>query len=1307
MPGIMASSTRSNAFNLSIDSDPWDWSVEEVVAAICPEDSLLRRISGHQRLLDHTGFAKILREQDVSGSILLTQVDNACLRDDLGLRTVGSRGSVVLLIAHLRRRSSKYLDHVQGELGNSAVPGHGTLLDIGPGSRLGSPFQVSPQCTTPQAAPSLKRYLMEPINSPEKIGQIMRGPGELPGLGMSGLRSAMERQQDIPLEGPGLSRSTRHLSPLPMAPRDEYQTIRIDPLLPQEEGYHSADPTHSDHVENIGVENGGKALDNEDDNITGRRHGETYIVDDTGRKRRRLVLDASNTQKISTQPLLTASETLASHPCKLPEAPAQPATCMTFNQVATMGNETEGNTTPRLNEGPDPACSNGIESPPSSTKEMAQEPGRVVRDALGRKRMRPILVLHPDVDADLSPKHEGPDDEPGLPYEQHSPLNHKTKENLAHTESGMRRSKSHREARQIYLGLESLPVDRIFYGATALDEEIDHRLENSGARHVDLQGDLRTFQFMSDSIFGNGQRIYVYNRIKHFLHSAGVERFRRKRQVCPGVVPYSNRITKKHQTLSMTVFVRSPEIIKALRVDRLKWCKAKPRADALNSQDQQLTVGHGDSAQEDSLLLHLGENEIHDWDFLEKWNFKENANDLLPVYGDSGSEGEYDLDTWREIEQETGKLQRPSGVTKSKMLGSDEVNEAINEAMEQLAEDWKTKKLAQVEYKAWQIWTKSRRLKTKREQIGSLSQEIGRLDVRLAKLRKELISEVWSSVPQIKKQCNCMQQSIYDQELCKWKIGILELKNAPSKPPPSEKKLKVVRAQSQPDSLEEGEENLDSNETAGESSEEDWDDFIDDADMDQMNTEQGNLEDADVGEEGALETSTSVQMEDDSEENIVSPSARPSMQSADSGTIKAHSGIDGATTQNEEESDMAREAPGDKQNLPLDETKLFLSDSAKIGQSSLETSPSPVLIPDVIDLTQFSDSVHHQTQIQKAVEPFRIRTPPIDDDTDPFRRNRKVKVEFKTPPTLSNVVDLESSSSSSANENVEATPKKLPEIWEVSKIYKLRHKYLQERQDRKRLLVWIIAHVEPDERFRALAQTKGIPSAVYQVHVCAALKKMKGHGQKVRGYDHQDGNVLLRIAGWYVCWSQCIVASEKHGLQLKHIEAAIAETDGFKLFYDFMLECLKHYDPESTKKTITPHKKKQRLLLEDSDDYPAIDTESPHKRRKYVVPENIGAREVRIDAQERVRERDIRQRQLQSQLQKMGVNTEDPAKMIINVGKFEDQELILLNPKIGTRIQPHQLEGVQFMWRELVTDDNSLQGCLLAHTMGLGKTMQV
>lgn len=116
--------------------------------------------------------------------------------------------------------------------------------------------------------------------------------------------------------------------------------------------------------------------------------------------------------------------------------------------------------------------------------------------------------------------------------------------------------------------------------------------------------------------------------------------------------------------------------------------------------------------------------------------------------------------------------------------------------------------------------------------------------------------------------------------------------------------------------------------------------------------------------------------------------------------------------------------------------------------------------------------------------------------------------------------------------------------------------------------------------------------------------------------------------------------------------------------------------------------------------------QTPHKKRKNVVLESVEARHIRFNDRQRVQDQERRRTQLM-RFQRTIMRDGEMPPMIINVSKFEHQDLIHLNTGIATKIKPHQLEGVQFMWRELVTDERSLQGCLLAHTMGLGKTMQV
>ncbi len=62
--------------------------------------------------------------------------------------------------------------------------------------------------------------------------------------------------------------------------------------------------------------------------------------------------------------------------------------------------------------------------------------------------------------------------------------------------------------------------------------------------------------------------------------------------------------------------------------------------------------------------------------------------------------------------------------------------------------------------------------------------------------------------------------------------------------------------------------------------------------------------------------------------------------------------------------------------------------------------------------------------------------------------------------------------------------------------------------------------------------------------------------------------------------------------------------------------------------------------------------------------------------------------------------------IIVNESKRDDQGFIYINDEIAQRIKEHQITGVRFMWDQLVVAKER-QGCLLAHTMGLGKTMQV
>ncbi|KAM5561744.1 protein CHROMATIN REMODELING 20 [Rosa sericea] len=71
------------------------------------------------------------------------------------------------------------------------------------------------------------------------------------------------------------------------------------------------------------------------------------------------------------------------------------------------------------------------------------------------------------------------------------------------------------------------------------------------------------------------------------------------------------------------------------------------------------------------------------------------------------------------------------------------------------------------------------------------------------------------------------------------------------------------------------------------------------------------------------------------------------------------------------------------------------------------------------------------------------------------------------------------------------------------------------------------------------------------------------------------------------------------------------------------------------------------------------------------------------------------------------------AGYIVNVMREKGEEPVRVPPSLSSKLKAHQIMGVRFMWenivqsiREVKSGDKGL-GCILAHMMGLGKTLQV
>ncbi|XP_045511992.1 helicase ARIP4 [Pieris brassicae] len=73
---------------------------------------------------------------------------------------------------------------------------------------------------------------------------------------------------------------------------------------------------------------------------------------------------------------------------------------------------------------------------------------------------------------------------------------------------------------------------------------------------------------------------------------------------------------------------------------------------------------------------------------------------------------------------------------------------------------------------------------------------------------------------------------------------------------------------------------------------------------------------------------------------------------------------------------------------------------------------------------------------------------------------------------------------------------------------------------------------------------------------------------------------------------------------------------------------------------------------------------------------------------------------------------DEQGRVQINIGHPENEEDIFLAPQIARIIKPHQIGGVRFLFDNIIESTERFSnstgfGCILAHSMGLGKTLQI
>lgn len=970
---------------------------------------------------------KELRKHKISGLVMLTELTQPVLRDEFGIAAMGQRTVIIHMIMDLRRQSDKYVEYLKE---NKIMYGIGRSESMC--SSIASPSRTqvdsftfaenSPASLVPLGRPPASGLSNEnlPISPARSVQASIKSPQNLRG-----------EDDMVPQLQEEATPTTEHEVPLAGAGIDTI--VYESGTIQGKRNYRSNATKHSAHYN---AAKDGTRADSREDMILphdSNRKNETYVIDENGKKRRRLVL-------IPAVAPVTASVTSKDFPT-LQSSAEQPSP-----QVVMMADQLR-DPTPS-----DVASSITLKGAP---------------DYLPRSIKR----------------------------------------------------KTFRNSRQVYLGTESLPVDDLFYGSTEIGEEVSHDIDYGEIWQLKSSESSDNFSFFGIH-FGTGQRCYVHGRLKHYLYARNFRKVKHQGQRVIVLVPYPDYFRKKNHQRSVTVYSKSSGKITALRMDRSQWTGNEGVASENNVSGQ--------------MALNLPnipcpeETDLTNWGYLEKWDFQAGEDKVLPVFGESSSENEEDLETWRKIEREERSVRR-RGLDQSKIkkrkLTIELVEQAINDATEQILTHWTIVEKPKLVSKAWKLWSEARRDNMVPEQIHLWSTRIQDLEIRLSNLRKEIMKEEWTSAQGVIKQCKSMEQSIFDREGHKWRISTVRLKSAPEKPPPP---LKTGR-RAKPDSNQPQEESskiFDSGDLSDyESSSDDVADFIDDEDIHDEILDP--VDEDDDGGLGDLEATESIdryapgfddeggeKCEDTSDEDI-----RPELPTRRQSIIKVKQNI----------ASPARARPSENHRI--------------------------------IDLTLESEPGEAETALRNLLTKSSPLAPPPrrsglgNDSEDTFSRDRTRKPLFKVPPGSSAIICLDSDSADDTN------------------------------------------------------------------------------------IDEDPGDLT-----------------------------------------------------ENVLPSPTSEKKRKRREL------PEISGDTPRKKRKFAVPESQQAIGLRLEAQERF------QRILKRRLQEMDVNNDGSSKVAINTGKLDDQEFIYINPKIAGRMQPHQKDGVQFMWREVIAER---QGCLVAQTMGLGKTMQV
>lgn len=691
---------------------------------------------------------------------------------------------------------------------------------------------------------------------------------------------------------------------------------------------------------------------------------------------------------------------------------------------------------------------------------------------------------------------------------------------------------------------------------------------------------------------------------------------------------------------------------------------------------------------------------------LQRYPPDEGDTDGLPLYGDSGSEGEYDEQTWEEMQLEAEEHQQPSNQlapTEKQSLSSEECMSLIAQHIIEKESRWKDKHLPRELPKASGIWEHSHAHGTLGQDKKRLTRRIALYQKRLEKLKGGLLQVEFTDRAFFLQSCASLDPTITDLCLDKWTLGIL---NLDTQPPRVEKPPKVSRPKPERSNFRDDESLRSATETDSED---------DDAAFD-------SIEDTSEADESEF-------MEIDSDKLTTQTQAE-----------KPRNGLPftlDSPTPEEDEATLTE--PSRKRRRIYDE----LSDDETSSETGLISeflrrgdidtvdltgnSPNSTTAPAPSANVNSSIPVRQESMqnIGEDADEMQIETPPLNPthsvapqdndveelsvDSPPQSSLPKVKLRLHGPHPPG--IRTQNSRQTQPEDRVysrrlsDISVDALPvadehdvELFDQVKTMDIEAIALS--KNRVQLLAKLILGLRQNEpnMIRKYLDDYFLSQISDLVH--EALIAMCHDRMKLPDRDENENTGAMRLAALYHSWHHCIVLSSR-GLDKQLLRTTISQIEKnefesmFKSFIDRLSKLFTAYNTWIDKHPDhSPHFQKGSLDMSVAMSRSSSSSQTK-KKTKFAprAPSSI-QREAQI--------RQEKQEAMRQEREKRGLTNSDPDKQAVTF----KEPVIYLPREIGEHVKPHQLAGIQFMWRELI-EAKKPQGCLLAHVMGLGKTMQV